>query len=50
MGQQLQLSLASGEEVELTEAVEKQLTALMAEWMLAIAAMEKETRHDHATS
>ena len=50
MGQQLQLSLACGEEVKLTEVVEKELTALMAELMLAIAAMEKETRRDRATS
>jgi hypothetical protein len=49
MEQQLQLDLACEKEMDLEEAVEKQLIALMAELMLTLIAREKETRHDHVT-
>ena len=48
--QQLQLNLASDDEIGLDPIVEKQLIKLMAEMMLAVVLRGKETGDDHRST
>ena len=48
--QQLQLNLASDDEIALDPIVEEQLVKLMAEMMLAVVLRGKETGDDHRST
>jgi len=48
--QQLQLNLASDDEIALDPIVEEQLVKLMAEMMLAVVLRGKETDDDHRST
>ena len=48
--QQLQLNLASDDEIALDPVVEEQLVKLMAEMMLAVVLRRKETDDDHRST
>ena len=48
--QQLQLNLASDDEIALDPIVEEQLVKLMAEMMLALVLRGKETDDDHRST
>ncbi len=48
--QQLQLNLASDDEIALDPIIEEQLVKLMAEMMLAVVLRGKETGDDHRST